>query len=476
MSFGVGLGDIALVTTWTWSIYKSCKESSEDFRKMTGELMGLHAVLCEMKDFMEENGDQLEDSRRNRLTILMDGCKSSLQELYDLYTRYESLSTQRQRTWDRMRFGLKNLADVRQRIITSTTALNTFTTALLSASIPRLEKRLVKLVTEVQSGMREKSVVSVSDIAATIDSPQVWGDLRRELDDVGISPVVAEERREFIISWLKDAAAAGMLDENARLVGVESASIRTFTPVDDEDLDSASILPDDESFSIRSITPTPGDDRESNFYHTAMSHDHGSSEGTTAGARSAALNMNAMSNAFDAEVKRRHNDRPVAEIFDPLAASITYALPSPSSTSVSSNGTARPTPRRRRTFGLVEKLFQKQTAIVQAASDGDIDKVARLLSMGMDVNAVDRWGWSALSMCGYGGHVAIARLLLDHGAKIDNVDVDGDTPKSLAEQRGHSDVAIMLEEEEALRELRQKEALQSIESMHMARSRTTSSA
>ncbi|KAJ6510412.1 hypothetical protein C8R45DRAFT_964021 [Mycena sanguinolenta] len=468
MSFGVGLGDIALVTTFTWSLYKSCKESSEDFRKMTGELVGLYAILCEMKDYMEEHGDHLEDSRRNRLTMLMDGCKSSLQELYDLYTRYESLSTQRQRTWDRMRFGLKNLADVRQRIISNTTALNSFTTALINASTTRIEKRLIKLVTEVQSGMREKSVMSVSDIAATVDSPHVWSDLRRELDDVGISPVVAEERREFIISWLRDAAAAGMLDESARLVGVESASSRTFSQADDEDLDSASILPDDESFSIRSLTPTPGDDQESNYYHTAMSHDHGTSEGTTAGARSAALNMNVTSNAFDAEVKRRHNDRSMSELLDPLAASTTYALPSPSSTSVSSSGTARPTPRRRRTFGMVEKLFQKQTAIVQAASDGDIDKHSNqcyfsrshVFSVGMDVNAIDRWGWSALSMCGYGGHVAIARLLLDHGAKIDNVDVDGDTPKSLAEQRGYADVVIMLEEEEALRKLREKEALQ----------------
>jgi ankyrin repeat protein len=80
-------------------------------------------------------------------------------------------------------------------------------------------------------------------------------------------------------------------------------------------------------------------------------------------------------------------------------------------------------------------------------------------TIGMDVNAIDRWGWSALSMCGYGGHIIIARLLLDHGANIDN-DVDGDTPKSLATQRGHADLLIMLEEEEALRKLKASEAKQ----------------
>ncbi|KAF8170713.1 hypothetical protein K438DRAFT_1982570 [Mycena galopus ATCC 62051] len=444
MSFGVGLGDIALVTSLTWTLYKGCKESSEDFRRLSNELMALHAVLSETCDFMDEHGDELEDSRKKRLNMLMDGCRSSLQELHELYKRYESLSTQRQRTWDRMRFGLKDLSDVRQRLISNTTSLTSFITVLANSSTTRIEKRLIKLITELQAGMREKSVMSVSDIASTIDSPHVWGELRRELDDVGISPVVAEERRDFIVSWLKDAAAAGLLDENARVHP---------TP-DDDGFNGRCMTPSDESF--RSLTPT--NDNEHDFY-TALSHDHGSSEseGTTVGRREA-MHMSFTTNAFDAEVKRRHNERSVSELLAPLAAKTTYSLPSPSSASVSSSTTALPAPRRRRTFGLVGKLFQKQTAIVQAASDGDIDRVARLISMGMDVNAVDRWGWSALSMCGYGGHVAIARLLLDHGAKIDNVDVDNDTPITLAEQRGHADLVIMFEEEEGLRKLREKEA------------------
>lgn len=65
--------------------------------------------------------------------------------------------------------------------------------------------------------------------------------------------------------------------------------------------------------------------------------------------------------------------------------------------------------------------------------------------------------WSALSMCGYGGHVEICRMLLDHGADLDNIDVDGDRPESLAANRGHADVLIMLEEERAMRDLKARE-------------------
>ncbi|CRK35879.1 hypothetical protein BN1708_019843, partial [Verticillium longisporum] len=85
------------------------------------------------------------------------------------------------------------------------------------------------------------------------------------------------------------------------------------------------------------------------------------------------------------------------------------------------------------------RIVVKDTAIIEAASDGNLQKVADLIHVGMDVNAKDRWGWTALSMAAYGGFPAIARLLLDNGANLDNVDVDGDTPIDLAANRGHTD-------------------------------------
>lgn len=103
------------------------------------------------------------------------------------------------------------------------------------------------------------------------------------------------------------------------------------------------------------------------------------------------------------------------------------------------------------------KLLKKDTAIIEAASDGDINRVAKLISSGANVNARDRWGWSALSMCGYGGFADIARLLLDHGADLDNIDVDGDTPEALATNRGHAAVVFVFEEERQRRDLRIRE-------------------
>ena len=98
---------------------------------MSTELMSLNAVLGETRDYLAEHGQELEDSRKNRFSILMEGCQNSLQDLDALYHRYESLSTQAQRSWDRMRFGLKDLSDVRQRLVSSATMLTSFNTALI---------------------------------------------------------------------------------------------------------------------------------------------------------------------------------------------------------------------------------------------------------------------------------------------------------------------------------------------------------
>ncbi len=55
-------------------------------------------------------------------------------------------------------------------------------------------------------------------------------------------------------------------------------------------------------------------------------------------------------------------------------------------------------------------------------------------------------------MCGYGGYTDIAQMLLDHGADIDNVDVDGETPEHLARNRGNRDMVLLFEEARKARE------------------------
>jgi hypothetical protein len=129
MSFGVGAGDIITIGTLSWNLYKNCKDSSNEFKRISGEVASLHVVLKETEEYVEETKG-LSPSRDARLVILLDGCKDVLAELERLLNGYESLGTQAQRTWDRMRWGLEDLADVRNRIISNTTLLAAFNSSL----------------------------------------------------------------------------------------------------------------------------------------------------------------------------------------------------------------------------------------------------------------------------------------------------------------------------------------------------------
>ncbi|KAJ3817765.1 hypothetical protein F5880DRAFT_1696642 [Lentinula raphanica] len=385
MSFGIGIGDVFLVSKFAWSIYKSCKDSGEDFKRLSSKVASLHVVLKETEDYLGEYTD-LDTSRRYRLKLLTDGCDAALKDLQKLLDSYESLGTQAQRTWDRMRFRLEDLADVRLRLIGQATLLTAFNSTLINSSTSRIEKRLNKFISEVRAGYREGSVVTTSDVVESIESPDVWHQLRRELEDVGISPAVMEENHQCISNWMKAALSQGLANE--------------LPPPDDPDMSpTTSTLGSDGSFGSSTSSTT------------IVENDFN----------------------FETELHRKQSEKAVEEIVSPTIRK-------------------KLDPSR-----MIQKLFQKDTAIVQAASDGDLNKVAKLISIGCDVNARDRWGWSALSMAAYGNHLAIARLLLDHGARMDNVDVDGDIPRQLAVNRGHPDMVILFDEVCAERDLQARE-------------------
>ncbi|KAI5919667.1 hypothetical protein F4810DRAFT_703441 [Camillea tinctor] len=388
MSFGVGFGDLVLASRLAWTVYKACKDSGDNFKRLSGEVSSLHVVLKETEDYLGEF-TSLDASRIYRLKILTDSCYETLKDLEKMLNSYDHLGTQIQRTWDRFRFGLEDLAEIRSRLVSNATLLTAFNSTLINSSTTRIEKRLNKFICEVRAGYREGSVVTTPDLIETIESPDVWTQLRRELEDVGISPTVMEENHEFISSWMKAALSQGLVNED-----------------DPTQAKGPIALPSDSGYG-GSIS----------FSTTALS---------------------AANEEFEENMRKKQAARPIEEIFTPL----TIKIAEPSSRKKPLVEPAR----------LIRKLFQRSTALAQAASDGDIDKVAKLLRVGCNPNARDRWGWSALSMCAYGGHLAIAKLLLEHGAELDNVDVDGDTPVQIATTRGHSDVVILFDEVRAERD------------------------
>ena len=172
------------------------------------EVLSLHAVLKESEEILFNC--PLKPTRAERLIVVKDGCDKVLVDLQSLVDKYESLGTQSKRTWDRMKWGNEDIAEIRARLISSTTMLNAF----ISTSESSVESKLDKFLEEYRQGRRETSVVSLQTVdSLSTDDKAVWRTIRKELEDIGISIAAFDTNRNLIFDWFIRAVETGAFEE-----------------------------------------------------------------------------------------------------------------------------------------------------------------------------------------------------------------------------------------------------------------------
>ena len=185
-------------------------------------------MLKETEELLSQQ--ELTSAQQEGLSKCRQGCDDVLNDLNALLLKYESLGTKAQRTFDRMGYGTHDMGAIRLRLISNVSILNMFNNTYVeylsvpawptiitvySSSYARLEKKLNVFMTEVRAGRREGSIVSVQTVDTVARNDQeTWNVLRRELEDVGISPAIISEKRQFIVAWFQEAVAAGKLEED----------------------------------------------------------------------------------------------------------------------------------------------------------------------------------------------------------------------------------------------------------------------
>lgn len=84
-----------------------------------------------------------------------------------------------------------------------------------------------------------------------------------------------------------------------------------------------------------------------------------------------------------------------------------------------------------RSNGMNKRNLQR-TPLHHAAADAELETVVQLVELGVDVNAQDSQGWSALHFAAQSLSTDCARLLLEAGANVNARDSFGNTPLSRA--------------------------------------------
>ncbi|WP_158824074.1 ankyrin repeat domain-containing protein [Granulicella sp. S156] len=80
---------------------------------------------------------------------------------------------------------------------------------------------------------------------------------------------------------------------------------------------------------------------------------------------------------------------------------------------------------------------------------GDEPALRTALDQGLDANLANHKGWSLLMLAAVEGSVPLGQLLIEKGANLVALNGKGDTPLSIATQKGHTAFIELLREHSA---------------------------
>jgi hypothetical protein len=178
---------------------------------------------------------------RDEFNHILDNVRTALKDLQEMVLKYRSLGTMEKRTWDRLRFGLKELNTTRQKLMFHTAQIELFLSNVMMHAIGRIESVLEDLVREIRSGRRAPTILSIEQGG---DKAVVgWTQLANDLSECGIPLPDIERYRDDIEEYLAQLTSDLDLNSIASPPGFDAdgdALGLTAGPVPEDNWDSIS--------------------------------------------------------------------------------------------------------------------------------------------------------------------------------------------------------------------------------------------
>jgi ankyrin repeat protein len=101
-------------------------------------------------------------------------------------------------------------------------------------------------------------------------------------------------------------------------------------------------------------------------------------------------------------------------------------------------------------FGALEiALADINDDLIEAAKQGDTEKVQEMIDQAADVNAAGSSGryegYTALIFAAWIGHTEVVQILLDNGADVNAAREDGDTALDIAKNCGYTEIVELIQ-------------------------------
>ena len=108
---------------------KTCKAALGEFQELSRELSSLHTILHELEDEAKIPTSLLNrrgSDRKPELDRLLTNLSTTLKQIEDIVERYHSLGRDQKKTWDRVKFATKDLAELRSKVQSHINGINLF--------------------------------------------------------------------------------------------------------------------------------------------------------------------------------------------------------------------------------------------------------------------------------------------------------------------------------------------------------------
>lgn len=255
MSFGFSPSDILALVNIARKTYRGWKNACGEYADVTTSLDHLLILLERIEDEAEKPQTAIVRNKRDAddLGDIIHACNKTVRELHAILTKFQSLGQgkSREKNWDRIRFGNKNLDSLRSKLqqhgaslavyldtvgLSSLARIESQTNALseqirnavesLTAEIrsgnvatrmeqalgllpERMQKTVDCFVKDINCGRREGSIMTTySD-----DEKDVWRQFRRELIAEGFRSSEIHKLKPCIKLYLRVLAEKGLLEE-----------------------------------------------------------------------------------------------------------------------------------------------------------------------------------------------------------------------------------------------------------------------
>jgi hypothetical protein len=235
MSFGFSPSDGFAIIQLAWVTYEGAKRACSEHDGLTREMHTLWSVLTRLQSEVK-NPDSLihraKKSRQKELKRHIAGCEEHLRRIEAILKKYNSLAEEEKsatQLWDRVRFSrggpLQDVLEIRQKIMTYTTAISMSLHLLAQGSQGRVEKMISHQRGELK-GIREsinlliaKSSISSSGsthegsiISSYSEDEKWWREFRRELEKSGYKSKALKSQKGLILDYVKELDYKGIFE------------------------------------------------------------------------------------------------------------------------------------------------------------------------------------------------------------------------------------------------------------------------